>query len=447
MDSIKNDFSKGSVKRLILSQALPLTVAQMVQLLYNIIDRIYIGHLEDVGDLALTGLGITFPVIVIIAAFTSLFSTGGASLFSIARGKGENDKAESILGMTFTLIVSSSVILFVLCYFLRRPILFLFGASEDSFVFADEYLEIYLFGTLFSMLSTGLNPYINAQGFPRLGMMTTVIGAVLNVILDPVFIFLFDMGVRGAAIATVISQTASAIWVLIFLFGNKAILKIKRRNLKINPALLPKFLALGLPGFVMQATNSLVQIVCNNQLQHWGGDLYVGIITVLNSVREILTVPMLAISSGSQPVLGFNYGAGRNDRVKEGILFTAIIGAVYLSAAWIIVMLFPEFLMSVFSDKPQVISEGARFLNIYFFGFAFMTLQATGQSTFLALGKAKQAIFFSLLRKAFIVVPFTLLLPAIGFGVDGVFLAEPISNIIGGIAAFSGMWFMVYRKL
>lgn len=447
MAQAKNDFSQGSVKRLILAQALPLTLAQAVQLLYNIVDRIYIGHLENIGDIALTGLGITFPVIVIIAAFTSLFGMGGATLFSLARGKGEEDEAENILGNVFALLASSSVLLFVFCYLLREPILFLFGASEESFFYADEYLRIYLFGTVFSMLSTGLNGYINAQGFPRIGMFTTLIGAVINIILDPIFIFGLDMGVRGAALATVISQMLSALWVLRFLTGKKAILKLKKEKIKISASRTKQIMNLGIPGFVMQGTNSLVTIVCNNQLQSYGGDLYVGIMTVINSVREMISLPVMGISNGAQPVLGFNYGARKNDRVKEGIRFTAILGTVYTLVAWIIVMLIPEFLIGIFSDETETIVTGASMLNIYFFGFVFMAFQFAGQSTFQALGKAKQAIFFSLLRKAIIVVPLTLILPAIGLGVEGVYLAEPISNALGGLACFFTMYFMIYRKL
>jgi len=444
---VKHDFSVGSVKKLILSQALPLTLAQAVQLLYNIVDRIYIGHLEGVGDIALTGLGITFPVIVIIAGFTSLFGTGGGTLFSIARGRGETEEAERILGMVFTLLVCASVVLFGVCYLFRRPILFLFGASEQSWLYADAYLQIYLFGTLFSMVSTGLNGYINAQGFPRTGMLTTVIGAVINIVLDPVFIFAFDMGVRGAALATVLSQFVSAVWVMVFLTGKRAVVPLKRSQMGIESGRLKRIISLGLPGFVVQGTNSLVQIACNNQLQHYGGDLYVGIMTVIGSVRDMVSLPVMGISHGAQPILGFNYGARKNDRVREGIRFTASLGFAYTLIMWLVVMLIPKQLIGIFSDDAQTITVGARMLNIYFFGFVFMAFQFAGQTAFQALGKAKYAIFFSLLRKAFIVVPLTLLLPAIGFGVEGVFLAEPISNALGGLAAFTTMWFVVYRKL
>ncbi len=443
----KTDFSKGSIKRLIISQAIPLTLAQTVQLLYNIVDRIYIGHLDNIGDTALTGLGITFPVIVLIAAFTSLFSSGGATLFSIARGKGDTTEAESVLGNVFSLLMASSVILFTFCYIFRRPILFLFGAGEASFVYADQYLKIYLFGTAFSMLTAGINSYINAQGFPRIGMMTTLIGAILNILLDPIFIFTFDMGVRGAALATVISQTVSAIWVLAFLTGKSAVVKLKLSRMKISRERLLSILSLGVPGFVMQGTNCLVQIVCNNQLQSYGGDLYVGIMTVIGSVRDMASLPTGGISQGAQPIIGFNYGAKEYERVKESIRFATILGFAYTVIAWAVVMLLPRQLIGIFSDSAETIETGARMLNIYFFGFFFMAFQFSGQITFQALGKAKQAIFFSLLRKAVIVVGLTLLLPSIGFGATGVFLAEPISNAIGGLATFITMWLTVYRKL
>ena len=442
-----NDFSTGSVRRHIIAQAVPLMLAQLVQLLYNIVDRIYIGHLPETGSMALTGLGITFPVIVLIAAFTSLFGQGGTPLFSIARGKKDTREAEAILGNVFALLLGASVILFVVCYTLRRPILFLFGASEASYVYADQYLQIYLLGTLFSMLTTGLNGFINAQGFPKFGMVTTLLGAVINIVLDPLFIFTFNMGVRGAALATVISQGISALWVMRFLTGKKAILTLKRQHIRIDPARTRRICSLGTSGFVMQGTNCLVQIVCNNQLQAFGGDLYVGIMTVLNSVREILSLPMSGISNGGQPVMGYNYGAGRNDRVKECIRFTAVLGFVYTLVAWILVMLLPRQLMGIFASDAATIDHGVEAMFIYFFGFVFMTFQFVGQNTFLALGRSKQAIFFSLLRKAFIVVPLTLLLPHAGFGVNGVFLAEPISNAVGGLAAFITMWFTVYRKL
>lgn len=446
-DGGKNDFSKGSVKRRIIEQAIPLTLAQIVQMLYNLVDRIYIGHLPDIGEMALTGVGITFPITVLIMAFTGLFGIGAVPLFSIARGKGEEEEAERYMGNAFSLLMISAIILTVLCYMLRRPIIFLFGASEASYVYANEYLKISLFGTAFSMLVTGMNGFINAQGFPKFGMVTTILGAVINIILDPVFIFVFDMGVAGAALATVISQFVAAVWVFNFLTGKKAILRLKRKCLRLSANRVKSIAGLGVTNFVMQGSNCLVQVVCNNSLQIYGGDLYVGIMTILNSVRELVMLPVMGISSGSQPVLGFNFGAGKNDRVKEGIRFMTLIGSIYTVVAWLVVLLLPRQLIQIFSEDSQTITEGARALYIYFFGFVFMAFQFAGQSTFQGLGKKKQAVFFSMLRKVIIVTPLTILLPVLGFGVDGVFLAEPISNMIGGLACFVTMWITVYKKL
>ena len=333
------------------------------------------------------------------------------------------------------------------CFWLRRPILYLFGASDESYVYADQYLQIYLAGTVFSMITTGMNGFINAQGFPGTGMLTTVIGAVLNLILDPIFIFVLHMGVRGAALATVASQVVSGIWVIRFLTGRKSMLRIKKENLRPDYQLACEIISLGTSGFIVQATNALVQIVCNVSLQNYGGDLYVSIMTVLNSVRELLSLPVMGITSGCQPILGYNYGAGKLSRVKEGIRFTAIIGTSYTLAAWGLVMAMPHFLFSIFIDDPAVIAPGIAALKIYFFGFCFMAFQFTGQCTFQALGYAKRSIFFSLFRKVIIVVPLTILLPMAGLGVDGVFLAEPVSNLIGGLACIITMWATVYRRL
>ena len=346
-----------------------------------------------------------------------------------------------------TLLVGSSLILFVICFAFRDPILWLFGATEDSFGYAEEYLSIYLFGTTFSMFSTGMNGFINAQGFPKTGMCTIAIGAVLNLVLDPIFIFVFDMGVAGAAIATVISQAVSALWVLTFFLGKRSMYRIRRANLILRMGLLRQILGLGLAGFIMQATNFLVQIVCNKMLNIYGGDLYVGIMTVVNSVRDILSLPANSIANGAQPVLGYNYGAKKFDRVRRGIRFTTFLGFAYMLVAWLFVLFFPHLLLSIFTSDQTMISTGQSSLHIYFFGFFFMAFQFAGQSTFTALGCAKRAIFFSLLRKVLIVVPLTLLLPGLGFGTDGVFLAEPISNVIGGLASFLTMYFTLYRRL
>jgi len=442
-----NDFSHGPVWRRILAQSVPLMLAQLVQLLYNIVDRIYLGHMPGVGSAALTGVGLTFPVITLITAFTSLFATGGTPLFSISRGAGEEENARRIMGNVFSLLSVSSLILMALCLLLRRPIMFLFGASEASYIYADAYLRIYLLGTPLAMLSTGMNGFISAQGFPRIGMLTVIIGAILNLVLDPLFIFALDMGVSGAALATVIAQGVSCFWVLRFLTGKRAPLRLEKRLLPLQVPLVKKILSLGTAGFIMQGTNCLVQVACNSTLSSFGGDLYVGVMTVLSSVRSVLELPLSGLISGAQPVLGFNYGAKKYGRVRQGIRFMTLFGTGYNVCAWVFVLLFPAFLIRIFSADPQLISAGPQAMHTYFFGFFFMSFQFAGQSVFQALGFARYAIFFSLLRKAVIVFPLTLLLPRMGLGVMGVFLAEPISNFIGGLACFTTMYFKVYRKL
>lgn len=443
----KVDFSKGPVWKCILAQAVPLTIAQLVQLLYNVVDRIYIGHLGDGSSIALTGVGLTFPIVTLIMAFTALFGNGGVPLFAIARGAQNEEEAGKILGNSFALLMVSSVILTVIGYLFCRPILFAFGASEESYIYAEQYLNIYLIGTIFSMTSTGLNGYINAQGFPKIGMFSVIIGAVINIVLDTIFIFVFDMGVAGAALATIISQAVSAAWVLRFLFGKQAILPLKIRNIRISFNRTKEIFKLGMSNFIMHGTNCLVQVACNSTLQTYGGDLYVGIMTVVNSVREIFILPINGIVSGSQPVISYNYGAKDYKRVKSGIRFNTFIGSAYTMAAWILILLAPGFWFGIFSDDLAMLGAGIGMLKIYFFGFVFMALQFAGQSTFQALGDAKHAIFFSLLRKAIIVVPLALVLPRIGFGVSGVFLAEPISNVIGGLACYITMRLTVYKKL
>lgn len=443
----KNDFGKGPVWKCIVIQAVPLTIAQLVHLLYNVVDRIYLGHLEDGNSMALTGVGLTFPVVTLIMAFTALFGMGGVPLFSMERGGGDEEKAGKIMGNSFALLLLASVVLTVAGYAFKEPVLYAFGASDESYRFAEEYLNIYLAGTMFSMITTGMNGYINAQGFPRIGMLSIVIGAVINIILDPVFIFGFDMGVKGAALATIISQAVSAIWVLKFLLGKQAIIPLTLPNIRIHKRITKDILRLGTSNFIMQGTTCAVQVACNSTLQIYGGDVYVGIMTVTNSIREIFALPVTGIVNGARPVISFNYGAKDYERTRAGIRFNTLIGSIYTAVAWLAVVLFPTLWFRIFSDDVQLLDAGIEMLQIYFFGFVFMALQFAGQSAFQAVGDAKHAIFFSLLRKAFIVVPLTLLLPRIGFGVKGVFMAEPISNVLGGIACYLTMHCKVYRKL
>ena len=442
-----NDFSRGPVWRCIIVQAVPLIIAQLVQLLYNVVDRIYLGHMGDGNSLALTGVGLTFPVITLIMAFTALFGMGGVPLFSMARGAGDEDRAGQILGNSFALLLLSSGILMVAGYSFCKPILYAFGASPDSYVYAKEYLDIYLLGTVFSMTSTGLNGYINAQGFPKIGMCSIILGAAANIVLDPIFIFVLEMGVAGAALATILSQGISAAWVLYFLFGKTVSIPLRPGNIRIRRDITKDIFRLGTANFIMQGTNCLVQVACNSTLQIYGGDLYVGVMTVLNSVREIFMLPLSGMVNGAQPVISFNYGAKAYDRVRSGIRFNTIMGAAYNTLAWVLIVLFPRFWFTIFCDDAATIAAGVGALNIYFFGFVFMSLQLAGQTTFQAVGDAKHAITFSLLRKAVIVAPLTFLLPRFGLGVNGVFLAEPISNAIGGLACYVTMRMTVYREI
>ena len=424
------------------------TIAQAVQVLYNVVDRIYLGHLPGASSLALTGVGLIFPIVALITAFGNLFSTGGTPLCAIARGAGEQDRAEKIMNNTFSMLVITALILTALGYGFRKPVLYAFGASDDTYPYADAYLTIYLAGTLFTMLATGMNGFINAQGFPKIGMLTIILGAVLNVILDPIFIFVLELGVRGAAIATVISQVVSCLWVLRFLTGKEALLRLKPSRMLPEGRLLKEIVSLGIPGFIMAGTNCLVQVTCNATLKLHGGDSYIGVMTVINSVREIFSLPVAGLTHGSQPVLSFNYGAKKYDRVRSGIAFISLVGAVFTAICWALVLMTPRFLLGLFTDDALLLEMGVRSMQIYFFGFVFMSMQFAGQSTFVSLGKSRQAVFFSLLRKAFIVFPLTLLLPNLwGLGVDGVFLAEPVSNLLGGAACFITMMCTVWPML
>ena len=446
--NLENDFSQGSIARNILNLALPMTLAQLINVLYSVVDRIYIGHIPHVSADALTGVGLALPVITVITAFANLFGMGGAPLCSIARGEHEEERAENVMGNSFTLLLISGAVLMTVCLMFREPILYLFGASDVTYPYADQYITIYLLGTLFVMTSLGMNNFINAQGFGKTGMLTVLLGAVLNIILDPILIFGFDMGVRGAAVATVISQGASALWVFRFLTGEKALLKIKRKSMRLKKKLVREITLLGTSGFVMSVTNGLVQIVCNAVLSRHGGDLYVGIMTVINSVREIINMPLTGLTSGAQPVIGYNYGAGRPDRVKAAVKFMTAWSILFSIVVWAVIFFEPRFFMNLFTQETELIQEGIPAMRIYFCGIFMMALQFAGQSTYVALNRPKQAVFFSLFRKVIIVVPLTVALPLVGgLGTSGVFLAEPVSNVIGGTSCFVTMLITVWPTL
>lgn len=444
------DFGSEKVASNIVQTALPLLVAQVLQLLYNIVDRVYIGRIPGTGTDALGAVGLVFPVIIIITGLTHLFSLGASPLFSIALGAGDPKKADDILHTSFRLLLCASVAVFVLGELFAAPLLRLFGADDMMLAIALPYARIYLCGTLFIMIASGLNPFINAQGFPRIGMMTIVIGAVANLLLDPLFIFVLGMGVRGAAIATVISQALSFLFVLFFFNGKQTRFQLKLpwrgadalRMLPVRDRFVyaKDIIGLGLASFVMQATNSLVQIACNNALLAHGGALFVSVMTVVASVRNILDTPPLAIADGTSPLIGFNYGARHGAQIKKAVFLMTAISLSYTFVVWLLVEWRAGFFVRIFTDDASLFAPASHALRIYFRAFVFQTLQYSGQSVFKALGFKKQAIFFSLFRKVVLVVPLIYLLSgAFALGTDGVFWAEPISNVIGGLACFITM--------
>lgn len=444
----KNDFSVGSVKKSIVKLAIPLTVAQLINVLYNVVDRIYIGHLASDSTNALSGVGLALPIITIITGFANMFGMGGASLCSIARGAHEKERAEGILGTSFVMILIVGAVLTALLEVFAEEVLYLVGAGSETIGYALDYLVIYLIGTVFQMMALGMNSFINSQGFAKTGMFTVLIGAVLNIALDPVFIFVMDMGVKGAAIATVISQVVSATWALGFLFSKKAIIRLRLKNIRINLGHLKKITSLGLSAFVMNASTGVVQIVNNVTLAEYGGDLYIGVMTIVNSIREIVYTPLQGIAGGAQPVIGYNFGANRGERVREAIRFLTLISLCFTMVIWGIILIIPEAVMRAFTPDPALITAGVPALNIYFFGLFLAALQFSGQYTFVAVGKSKEAIFFSTLRKVVIVIPLACTLPLIpSLGVKGVFLAEPISSFIASTLCYLTMYIRVYRKL
>lgn len=444
----ENDFSKGSVVKNILGLAVPMTLAQLINVLYNIVDRIYIGRIPEHATLSLTGIGLSLPMITMVIAFANLFGMGGAPLCSIERGRGNLEEAEKIMGNSFTMLVVFGVFLTMLGLLFKKPLLYAFGASDSTYPFADAYITIYLLGSIFVMVGLGMNSFINSQGFGKVGMCTVLLGAVANIILDPIFIFGLGMGVRGAALATIISQFFSAVWIVRFLTGKRTILRLRLSCLRPQWKRIRAIVGLGMSGFTMAITNCTVQIVCNATLQTFGGDLYVGVMTVINSLREVASMPVQGVTNSAQPVMGFNYGAKEYGRVKKAIVFTFLFSIAYTTLAWAFLHGFPEFFIRIFNQDQALIEAGVPALRLYFFGFFMMSLQFAGQAVFVALGMSRQAIFFSIFRKVVIVVPLTLLLPSVsGMGTNGVFLAEPISNFIGGAACFGTMLLLVWTEL
>ena len=444
------DFENGTITGNILGAGLPMLVAQLLNLLYNVVDRIYIARIPGEGTAALGAVGLCFPLIVIITAFANLFGSGGAPLFSIYRGKKKEPEAVCIMNTSFTMLSASALILMVTGLCFARPLLILFGASSEALTYALPYLMVYLIGTLPSMLSVGMNPFINAQGYSVIGMISVAIGAVANLLLDPLFIFVLGFGIRGAAIATVISQVLSAVFVLYFL-TRKSELKVRLLHKSEVPKCLgyaKNITSLGTAGFIMQITNSLVTICCNNVLSVTGGDIYISVMTIVSSVRQLVETPIYAMNEGTSPILSYNYGAVRPVRVRKAILVLGIMILAYTAVMWSLIILIPGTLIRIFTSDASLIQDSIPALNQYFAAFIFMDLQYIGQTVFKSLNKKKQAIFFSLLRKVFIVVPLTYLMPyALHMGTRGVFLAEPVSNVIGGSLCFITMLCTVLPEL
>lgn len=443
----KVDFENDSITKNIIQTALPMLVAQVISLLYNIVDRIYIGRIEGYGTQALGAIGLCFPIIILVSGFTNMFGLGGAPLFSIELGKNDRKKACDVLNTAFRLEIYVGIILMLICELFSPQILSLFGATVDELKFSVPYIRIYLAGTIFTMIATGMNPYINAQGYATIGMKSVLIGAVSNIILDPIFIFTLNFGVCGAAIATVISQLLSMLFVLKFLLGEKNEFPI----LFQHPFSFPyakEIISLGLSPFIMQCTNSMVSIACNSVLMKTGGTLYVSVLTIITSVRQILDTPIMAITEGASPTISYNYGAKKPGRVQKAIIIMATTAILYTCLMWICIERLPLLFIKIFSDDTVLQQLALRPLHLYFFAFVFQAFQYSGQTVFKALNKKKQTIFFSLFRKVIMVVPLTYLLPyAFHMGTDGVFMAEPISNVIGGLACFITMVITIVPEL
>ena len=435
-----NDLGRDSVGKLLVRLAVPTVTAQLVNALYNIVDRIYIGHIEEVGDLALTGLGVCFPVILFVSALSALVGMGGASRAVVRMGEGSEERANAILGSCTTLLTVLGLAATVVFLAVQEPMLYLFGATEETIGYAMDYMTIYLLGSIFVELSLGLNYFITAQGFSTMGMMTVLIGAVINIVLDPVFIFAFDMGVRGAALATITAQAVSAVWVVWFLVGKRTKLRILRRFLRPRWSILAPVLALGLSPFIMQSTESLVNIAFNASLKAYGGNPAVGAMTICSSVMQVFSLLFQGLSQGAQPIVGFNYGSGQLDRVKAAFRLLFISSLVFSCASFAALELLPGVFVSLFNDKPELVEIGVWALRIYVGCMFMLGIQFSCQQTFVALGQARISLFLALLRKIILLIPLIFILPHFfADKVFAVFLAEPVADFLA--AATTGTLF------
>lgn len=432
---ISQKLASAPVGKLMLSLAVPAVIGQVVNLLYNIVDRIYIGHMEETGTVAMTGLGLCFPIICLISAFTMLIAQGGAPRAAIFMGKGDNRSAEKILGNSFSALLILSVVLTAVFLIFAKDFLYFFGASDDTVGYALGYINIYLSGSVFVMIALGLNLFISTQGYTLISMATVLIGAGLNIILDPLFIFVLDMGVEGAATATVISQAVSAVWTLIFLTGKKTKLKLNFKSMKSEPKLILPCLALGLAPFIMQSTEAVINMAFNSSLQKYGGDIAVGTMTVATTVMQIIWMPAQGIGMGAQPIISFNYGAKNPDRCIKACKAMLIASGAYLLTFWSIVQLFPKVIMSIFNDNPLLL-ENSDYIRLYTGAIGFFFIQMTVQQGLVSIGKAKASLFIACLRKLILLVPLIYILPNFFENkVFAVFLAEPVSDTISIIVS------------
>ena len=446
-EAVHGDFTQGAMWRNITRIAMPMMVAQLVNIVYNLADRIFIDHMPDGGSLAITALGLSLPVLSLVMAFANLCGVGGAPLFAIARGEKNDEEARFILGNTFTLILMFGAVLTVVGLVFCRQILMLFGASADTIGYAYQYLFINLLGTPLVMIGLGLNPFINAQDFPKFGMISVAAGAVFNLILDPIFIFVLNWGIVGAAVSNLIGQAATCAWVLWFLRSKRADCRLEFKYMKLTGKRVFDICSLGITGFIMSATNSIVGVTNNSMLQVWGDDAYVGIMTVISSVREVVTMPLMGLVNGAQPVLSYNLGAKEYGRLRKGISFAIVAPMVYNVIVWGVLMLIPGIFVQLFNAQGDLLANGIPAMRIYFCCWIFMGLQMSTQPIFVALRRTKTSVFFSLLRKVILVVPLVLILPKVGFGVHGVFWAEAISALVGGTLAIITMYVTVMRPL
>jgi len=416
--------------KLILQMGIPGLIAQLINLMYNLVDRMYIGHIPDVGQLALTGVGLTLPALQIISAFSALVGNGGAPLAAIALGKGDRERAERILGNGFMTLIGFSVALTTLFLFIREPFLYMVGASDATYPYANDYIVIYLLGTIFVQLTLGLNPFITCQGESRIAMMSIIIGAVINIVLDPILIFVFDMGVRGAALATVVSQAASAAWIVSFLCRKDVSLRIRRDRLRLNFGIILGVFALGVSPFIMNSTESLISIVLSSGLSRYGGDLYVGSLTILQSVMQLIAIPLGGFTGGVSPIMSYNFGAGKPERVKAAFVRLLAIGFSYSALIALAAMVFPRSFARMFTSNADLIELVGRVLPIFIAGMLIFGVQNVCQTAFMSLGQAKRSLLIALLRKVVLLAPLAAILPAITGNVMSIYWAEPISDCL-----------------